>query len=87
MPYEVKISPAARRKIKRLPREVQAQFAEVALSLRDNPRPPGSKKLKIRPGRYRLRFGDYRIVYQVDDANQSVIVLIVGHRKEVYRFD
>jgi mRNA interferase RelE/StbE len=86
MPYEVKISPAAIRKIKRLPREVQAQFVEVALSLRDNPRPPGSKKLKINPG-YRLRFGNYRIVYQVDDANQSVIVLIVGHRKEVYRSD
>lgn len=87
MPYGVKISPAAGRQIRKLPREAQERFVEIALSLKDDPRPHGSKKLTAQPGHYRLRFGDYRIVYQVDDANHIVIVLLVGHRKDVYRFD
>lgn len=87
MSYKVSISPAAKRQIKKLPREAQGAFIDLAITLRNDPRPYGCIKLKARPGCYRLRFGDYRIVYQVDDESHSVIILLVGHRKDVYRSD
>jgi mRNA interferase RelE/StbE len=48
-----------------------------------NPRPYGYKKLKGRPG-YRIRVGDYRIIYQVKDNVLTVYILIIGHRRDVY---
>ena len=54
------------------------------LSLEDNPRPRGTKKLSGRE-EYRLRVGDYRVLYTVDDEDGAVLVIAVGHRGEVYR--
>jgi len=52
--------------------------------LADNPRPPGCEKLSGQE-RYRIRQGDYRILYEVDESQQVVIVVKIGHRREVYR--
>jgi mRNA interferase RelE/StbE len=49
------------------------------------PRPPGCEKLSGRPDRYRVRQGDYRVVYSVDDIERVVLVVKVGHRRDVYR--
>lgn len=54
-----------------------------ALSI--DPRPPGCEKLSGHPDRYRVRQGAYRVVYSVDDTEQVVLVVKVGHRREVYR--
>lgn len=53
-------------------------------SLAEEPRPAGSRKLSGRY-QYRLRQGDYRIVYSIDDAKREVVVVKIGHRKEIYR--
>ncbi len=55
------------------------------VSLRDDPRPPGCKKMKDREGAWRIRSGDYRIIYEIDDSVSTVTVLDIGHRREIYR--
>ena len=54
-------------------------------ALAGDPRPPGCEKLAGHLGRYRVRQGDYRVVYSVDDGDRVVLVVKVGHRREVYR--
>jgi mRNA interferase RelE/StbE len=84
MIYAVTILRRAQRELKDLPPDV---FRRVAIALRalgDNPHPPGCQKLTGRDG-WRVRVGDYRVVYEIDDAAHSVLVLHVGHRRDVYR--
>jgi len=54
-------------------------------ALGNNPRPPGCEKLAGYADRYRVRQGDYRVVYTVDDAERIVVIFKIGHRREVYR--
>ena len=54
------------------------------LALQDDPRPPGCQKLTKREG-WRIRIGDYRVIYEIDDARNFVTILRVGHRREIYR--
>jgi mRNA interferase RelE/StbE len=54
------------------------------LALEDNPRPSGVKKLQGQES-YRLRVGDYRILYTIDDKSKKIFIMAVGHRREVYR--
>jgi len=63
---------------------LQSQVTNVLLKLGDNPHPPGSIKLKGREG-YRVRSGDYRILYTVNNDTAIVTILAVGHRREIYR--
>jgi len=63
----------------------QLSIAESKIdALRENPRPAGCKKLAERRG-WRIRFGDYRIIYKIDDVNKTVTITNVGHRREIYR--
>lgn len=82
--YKLRIKREAEREIRRLPRQDIRRIITKIYALADNPRPPGCEKLQGRVG-YRIRQGDCRIVYAVDDANQSVHVTKIGHRREVYR--
>ena len=61
------------------------RIVEGIWALADDPRPPGSEKLAGREDRLRIRQGDYRVVYSVDDENRLVTVVKIGHRKDVYR--
>lgn len=63
------------------------RIVERIQALADDPRPPGSEKLAGREDRLRIRQGDYRVVYAIDDQNSSVTVVKIGHRKDVYRSD
>jgi mRNA interferase RelE/StbE len=54
------------------------------MALRSNPRPPGCVKLKGRDG-WRIRAGEYRVIYEISDADRTVVIHYVAHRKEVYR--
>jgi mRNA interferase RelE/StbE len=83
--YPVSITPAARREFGSLRRDVQVRVATKIGELAAEPRPPGVKKLKGEANVYRVRFGDYRIVYEVDDVAQTVTVTAIGDRKEIYR--
>lgn len=67
-----------------LPKDLQRRVADAFLVLRDDPFPRGCVKLKGTPS-YRIRVGDYRIIYCPDPPNQIVRLLAVGHRRQIYR--
>jgi len=83
--YAIVLTPAAKRDLKALPRTILRRVDARILSLRENPRPQGAKKLQGREGFLRIRVGDYRVVYQVVDDRRVVLVVRIGHRREVYR--
>ena len=83
--FEIFIKPSAVKELEVIPRKKDRQrVTNRILGLAENPRPPGFQKLSGRE-RYRLRQGVYRIIYSVRDERLIVIVIKVGHRKEVYR--
>lgn len=84
MRYEVLILKSAEREMDRLPPATHTRISKRILSLEDNPRPRGTKKLSGRE-EYRLRVGDYRVLYAIDDTDSIVTIFAVGHRREVYR--
>lgn len=82
--YELKVKPSVARDLRAIPRaDVQRILARIE-SLRDDPRPPGAEKLSAQE-RYRVRQGNYRILYTVADVELIVEVVKVGHRRDVYR--
>jgi mRNA interferase RelE/StbE len=83
--YRVEIAPRAERDLRALPREEQERIRPRIDALGANPRPPGAEKLAGAENLYRLRVGAYRVLYQVADRILLVLVLEVGHRREVYR--
>ena len=82
--YRLEVSHAAHRQIRRLPAQAQERVNRAITRLAENPRPLGSKKLTAREG-YRVRVGDYRILYQVDDGEKVVIIYRVKSRGHAYR--
>jgi mRNA interferase RelE/StbE len=83
--YSVEFLPHALRDFKALDRSVQKRIAKAIDGLEMDPRPHGSQKMAGLEGTYRIRVGDYRIIYQVKDEKLLVILLKVGHRGEIYR--
>ncbi len=82
--YQLEVSHAAHQQIRRLPLQTQERVNAAITSLAENPRPTGTKKLTARDG-YRVRVGDYRILYQVNDTAKVVIIYRVMSRGDVYR--
>ncbi len=83
--YAIAFKRSAQRQLGRLPRQVQDQINDAIAGLALEPRPHGVAKLKGEIDRYRLRVGDYRIVYEIDDAARVLTVTTLGHRSVVYR--
>ncbi|MFM8720148.1 MAG: type II toxin-antitoxin system RelE family toxin [Chthoniobacterales bacterium] len=85
MRYAVSLDKSAARFLLRLrDAKLKARLDEAIESLANEPRPPGCRKLAGTSDRYRIRIGDYRIVYRIDDGKVTVLVLVIGHRREVY---
>lgn len=85
MPYAVLLAPAAERQLKALDKPLQQRITKRLTRLGDNPRPPGVDKLAGEDNLYRVREGEYRIIYTIQDKELIVLVVKIGHRKEVYR--
>ena len=85
MGYRVVVITAATREFKRLDAQVKSRVGEVLKSLKDDPRPAGVKKLSGRNHDWRVRVGDYRILYEIDDSEMSVTVWRIVHRSAAYR--
>ena len=85
MAYTVEFSPAAEREYGKLARGIQLRLRPRIDALADAPRPAGAKKLKGAGELWRIRVGDYRIVYEVRDRTLLVLVVRVAHRRQVYR--
>jgi mRNA interferase RelE/StbE len=85
MSYKVVVFPKAQRQIAALPVNIQKRVHELIKSLKDDPRPPGTKKLRGDVNLYRQRIGDYRLIYSVEGRFLVICVLAAGHRKDVYK--
>lgn len=85
MAYSIQFTPAARRQFTRLDPSVQQRIGAAIDGLAENPRPPGAKKLKGSENLWRIRAGDYRIIYQIHDRELVVVIVTIGHRSDVYR--
>jgi mRNA interferase RelE/StbE len=83
--YRLELSTRAMRDLKKLPEQVRQRLQPHIESLATDPRPPGVVKLEGAENGYRIRVGDYRILYEIHDAVLRVAVVKVGHRREVYR--
>jgi mRNA interferase RelE/StbE len=84
MAYAVSILRRAQKELAQLPPGAYEQVRDTILSFAQEPRPPGCIKLTARNG-WRTRIGDYRIVYEIDDKQRKVLILNIGHRRDIYR--
>ncbi len=84
MPYRIDYAPAAAKQLRKFDRDIYVRIRPVIDALADNPRPSGCTMLTIEK-RYRIRVGDFRIVYEIHDARLLVLVVRIGHRSSVYR--
>ena len=85
MSYSVRLSRRAANELAKLPREIVRRADEQILSLAEDPRPPGSKKLRSKTSEgWRVRIGAYRVLYQIDDDRREITVYRIAHRRDVY---
>ncbi|MBI5326254.1 MAG: type II toxin-antitoxin system RelE/ParE family toxin [Ignavibacteriae bacterium] len=82
--YKILYSEKVKKEFDDLDNKTYLKIRQRIFSLEENPRPVGSLKLEKEEG-YRIRQGDYRILYEIDDTNKIVRLLRIGHRKDVYR--
>jgi mRNA interferase RelE/StbE len=81
--YRIELRPAAVRALRKLDPSVRPRIQGAIALLARDPRPPATRALRGRPG-YRLRVGDYRILYTIQDDVLLVVVITLGHRRDVY---
>lgn len=81
--YRVELRPAAVRALRKLDPDVRPRIQGAIALLAQDPRPPASRALRGRPG-FRVRVGDYRIIYTIADDVLLVVVVTLGHRRDVY---
>jgi mRNA interferase RelE/StbE len=82
--YSVSLRPRASRETRRLDRQTLARISKAIDTLAENPRPPGCLKVKTAEGQWRIRVGDWRIGYEIDDDARTVTIITIGHRSEFY---
>lgn len=85
MTYRVQISPAAARKLRKFDPQVRRRIQAAIEILADDPRPPAAKPLVGGAGEWRVRTGAYRIIYEIVDDRLLILVVTVGHRRDIYR--
>jgi len=84
MKFQVILPKSVQKELNRLPEDITARILTRLAGLETNPRPPDVKKLKGRDA-WRIRVGDYRVIYEIRDRVLQIVVVTVGHRREVYR--
>lgn len=82
--YKILIKPSAEKDFRPIPKTDRRRLVEKIRQLSLTPRPHGAEKLKGEEY-WRVRQGDYRIIYAINDANQTILIEKIGHRKEIYR--
>jgi mRNA interferase RelE/StbE len=82
--YELVIKQSAAKELEEVPRKNRRQIARRITSLAGNPRPHGCEKLSGQE-KYRLRHGDYRVLYEIDDTARRATIVKIAHRRDVYR--
>ena len=82
--YKIELRRKAQRSLDKLPKGDFDAVLDAVKGLAKSPRPKGVEKIKS-AGLWRIRQGDYRIVYSIDDSQKNVTILRIGHRREIYR--
>ena len=82
--YSLEIKPSAQRELDALEESLFTRIDRKILALADNPRPAGCKKLRGYKDQWRIRSGDWRVVYIIDDASKLISITRIAHRREVY---
>jgi mRNA interferase RelE/StbE len=85
MAYSVEFARSARRELERLPGQAADRVLEAIRRMQEEPRPHGNRKLVGEEATYRIRVGEYRVIYEIDDAAQAVLITRVRHRREAYQ--
>jgi mRNA interferase RelE/StbE len=85
MAYTIELARRAQKQLVKIPFDSRRRIAALIDALAENPRPAGAGKMQGVENTYRLRVGDYRILYEIQDRRLIVYVLRIGHRREVYR--
>jgi mRNA interferase RelE/StbE len=83
--YKTEVSATAERQLKKIPSEEAIRILRSISLLAADPRPAGCRKLSGFESIYRIRIGNYRVIYEIDDKRILVIILKIGHRKDIYR--
>jgi len=83
--YTLLYKKSVEKELRKLPQSHRAIIVEKIVALADNPQPAGSVKLRGSKNLYRIRYTDYRIIYHIENDRLIVLVIKVGHRKEIYR--
>jgi len=84
MSYSIQILRRAQKELAQLPKQEYERIKEAVENLSHGPRPQGCKKLTGREG-WRIRVGEYRVIYEIDDVQQRLTILHIGHRRDVYK--
>ena len=84
MTYQIVLAPAAARQLRKFDPDIRRRIQAVLELLAENPRPPAATQLVGGAGEWRVRTGDYRVIYEIDDGRLLILVLRMGHRREVY---
>ncbi len=82
--FEILIERAAEKQLRRVPDKAHDRIIRAILPLAENPHPPGAKKLSGKQSDWRIRVGDYRILYEIGDEVRIVKIYRIGHRRDVY---
>jgi mRNA interferase RelE/StbE len=85
MTYRVEVAPAAVRQLRKLDPPARRRVQAAIELLKEEPRPSGAKKLVGGDGEWRVRTGDYRVVYEIRDSVLLILFVAVGHRRDIYR--
>ncbi len=85
MPYTIDFTASALRELRALDSLTQRRVAAKIEELREDPFPPGVRKFQGEAGHWRIRVGDYRIIYRIERRRVVVVIVRIGHRREVYR--
>lgn len=83
--YELYIERSVEKSFRKLERKTADRLIDIIKLLSENPRPRGCRKLTDHENDFRLRVGEYRIVYEIDESRKAVTILAAGHRRDIYR--
>jgi mRNA interferase RelE/StbE len=85
MPYTIEFTASARREFLALERQVQRRISAKMTELAKDPIPPSARKYQGADNHWRIRIGDYRVIYRIERSRLVIVIVRVGHRREVYR--
>ena len=86
MTYQILFTPRAKKELSKLPTDVRVRIIKALETLTENPISPGVTKLSLKEENlYRIRVGDYRVIFSIENNKLIILVVKVGHRREVYR--